>query len=104
VFGLEFQQSQKFENSKRIWGAPIIRGKTSKKFENLSVGPVKVDLLNHIFMLFDAILTAVSEKIAFNLTKIIQGTCLGLLKVVFGKATYGPFDVFIRVFNSVQLS
>jgi hypothetical protein len=29
------------------------------------------------FMLFDAILTAVFEKIAVNLTKIIQGTCLG---------------------------
>jgi hypothetical protein len=28
-------------------------------------------------MLFDAILTAVFEKIAVNLTKIIQGTCLG---------------------------
>jgi hypothetical protein len=28
-------------------------------------------------MLFGAILTAVFEKIAFNLTKIIQGTCLG---------------------------
>jgi hypothetical protein len=39
------------------------------------VGPVKVDFLNHVFfMLFDAILTAVSEKIAYNLTKIIQGT------------------------------
>jgi hypothetical protein len=28
-------------------------------------------------MLFDAILTAVLGKIAFNLKKIIQGTCLG---------------------------
>jgi hypothetical protein len=28
-------------------------------------------------MLFDAILTAVFEKIAVDLTKIIQGTCLG---------------------------
>jgi hypothetical protein len=41
------------------------------------VGPVKVDFLNQIFMLFGAILTAVFKKIAFNLTKIIQGTCLG---------------------------
>jgi hypothetical protein len=57
------------------------------------VGAVKVDFLNHIFMLFDAILTAVSEKIDFNPTKVI-----------FGKVTYGPFDVFIRVFDSVQLS
>jgi hypothetical protein len=54
-------------------------------------------------MLFYAILTAVSEKIAFNLTKIIQGTCFAE-KVVFGKVKYGPFDVFIWVFNSVQLS
>jgi hypothetical protein len=38
-------------------------------------------------MLFDAIFTAVFEKIAFNLTKIIQGTCLGpfLLKTCFWK-------------------
>jgi hypothetical protein len=44
-------------------------------------------------MPFDAILTEVSEKIAFNLTKIIQGTCLGsfLLK----KETYGPFEAFL---------
>jgi hypothetical protein len=28
-------------------------------------------------MLFDAILSAVFEKIAFKLMKIIQGTCLG---------------------------
>jgi hypothetical protein len=42
------------------------------------VGPVKVDFLKQVFfMLFDAILTAVFEKIAVNLTKIIQGTCLG---------------------------
>jgi hypothetical protein len=72
------------------------------------VGPVKVDFLNQVsFMLFGAILTVVFEKIAFNLTKIIQGTCLGPFfsqKVVFGKVTYGPFDVFVRVFNSVQLS
>jgi hypothetical protein len=58
-------------------------------------------------MLFDAILTEVFKKIAFKLMKIIQGTCLGPIlaqKVVFGKVTYGPFDVFIRVFNGVQLS
>jgi hypothetical protein len=49
-------------------------------------------------MLFVAILTAVSEKIAFNLTKIIQGAYLGPFaqKVAFGKVTYGPFHVFIR--------
>jgi hypothetical protein len=70
------------------------------------VGPVKVDILNQVFMLFDAILTAVFEKIAVNLTKIIQGTCLGPFfaqKVVFGKVTYGPFGVFVRFFHSVQL-
>jgi hypothetical protein len=57
------------------------------------VGPIKVEFLNHVFMLFDAILTAVSEIIAFNLTK---GD--------FGKVTYGSFDVFIRGFSSVKLS
>jgi hypothetical protein len=41
------------------------------------VGPVKVDFLNQVFLLFDAILTAVFEKIAYKLMKIIQGTCLG---------------------------
>jgi hypothetical protein len=60
-------------------------------------------------MLFDAILTAVFETIAFKLMKVIQGTCLVFRaffaqKVVLGKVTYGPFDVFVRVFNSVQSS
>jgi hypothetical protein len=58
-------------------------------------------------MLFDAILTAVFGKIAFNITKIIQGTSLGPFSaqnLIFGKVTYGQFDVFVTVFNSVQLS
>jgi hypothetical protein len=58
-------------------------------------------------MLFDAILTAVFEKIAFDLTKINSRDLFRAFfaqKVVFGKVTYGPFGVFVRVFNSVQLS
>jgi hypothetical protein len=67
------------------------------------MGPVKVDFLNPVFMLLYAILPEVSEKIAFNLMKIIQGTCLGpffALKVFW--VPYGPFEVFIRIFCSVQ--
>jgi hypothetical protein len=58
-------------------------------------------------MLFDATLTAVFEKIAFNLTKISQGTLFRAFfcsKSVFLNLTYGSFSVFVRVFNSVQLS
>jgi hypothetical protein len=57
-------------------------------------------------MLSDALLTVVFEDIVFNPTKIIQGTCLGYFaqRVLFGKVTYGPCDVFIIIFTSVQLS
>jgi hypothetical protein len=70
------------------------------------VGPVKVDFLNQFFMLFDAILTAVFEK---NSCQPHENYSRDLFraffaqKVVFGKVTYGPFSVFVRVFNSVQL-
>jgi hypothetical protein len=71
------------------------------------VGPVKVDFLNKVFMLFGAILTVDFENVVFNPSKIIQGTFLGpflLKKVVFGKVTYGPCDIFILISNSVQFS
>jgi hypothetical protein len=41
------------------------------------VGPVKVDFSNNVFMLFDAVLTAVVENIAFIPVKIILVTNLG---------------------------
>jgi hypothetical protein len=59
-------------------------------------------------MLFDAILTVVFEKIhsfqphenySWDLFRAFFAQ-----KVVFGKVTFGPFGVFVRVFNSVQLS
>jgi hypothetical protein len=57
-------------------------------------------------MLFEAILTVVFENVVFNPSKIIQGTYLGLFaqKVVFGKVTFGPCEVFILFFTIVQLS
>jgi hypothetical protein len=49
------------------------------------VGPVKVDFLKKVFILFDALLAVVFEDIVFNPAKIIQGTCSGpiLLKKCF---------------------
>jgi hypothetical protein len=41
------------------------------------LGPIKVDFLNKVFMLFDAVLTVVFEEIVFNPTKIMQGACSG---------------------------
>jgi hypothetical protein len=49
------------------------------------VGPVKIDFFNKVFLLFDALLTAVFKDMVFNPTKIIKGTYLGpiLLKKYF---------------------
>jgi hypothetical protein len=59
------------------------------------------------FQLFDAIFALVFENVFFNPLKIVQGTFLGPFlhkKVVFGKVTYGPCDVFIFIFTSVQIA
>jgi hypothetical protein len=54
-------------------------------------------------MLFDAILTAVFENENENYSRDLFRAFFAQ-KVVFGKVTYGPFDVFVRVFNSEQVS
>jgi hypothetical protein len=74
-----------FENSKGLWGA----------FKSRFFEPG--------FMLFDAILTAVFENENENYSRDLFRAFFAQ-KVVFGKVTYGPFDVFVRVFNSEQLS
>jgi hypothetical protein len=68
--------------------------------------PVKVDFLNQVFMLF-CHFDCSFPKDSFQPHKIFSRDLFRAFftqKVVFGKVTYGPFDFFVRVFNSVQLS
>jgi hypothetical protein len=77
-----------------LWGTSHIkRGKTSKKFDNVKYfcGACKSRFFEPgFFMLFDAILTAVFKKIAFQLMENYSRDLFRAFfaqKVVFGKVT-----------------
>jgi hypothetical protein len=70
------------------------------------VGPVKVDFLNQVFYDFLRHFDCSFQKNSFqpheNYSRDLFRAFFAQ-KVVFGKVTFGPFGVFVRVFNSVQL-
>jgi hypothetical protein len=97
---------QEIENSIRLRGAPLTRGKTSEKSrkeEKPSVLPIEVEFLNNVFMLFNALLTLVFDYIVFNPTEIIQSICLGpfLLKKCFLEMKLIGYVKFLLLFLPV---
>jgi hypothetical protein len=76
VYWLEFLPVRSLKILKGSGGGPD-KGQNQKKIlkkQNTSVGPVKVDVLNKVFILFEAILGAVFDNNIFKPANIMKGT------------------------------